>query len=208
MSFLMAVLLSLLPQQPGLPDIVDGVVRTYSKMNDFSAEFEQTTQDISNQRHTYRGLLYLKSGKKMLLEQTVPDHKFLYSDGKWATDYKVGLQAERTPVGKTDDERLQLFQIPWNPEWKNQFDPIDEPSNERPTTAGHRLVRLFPKKKDLPVILLEVDPKTFLIHRFRTTSPDGEINEFSFKGIKTTRLDPSIFEFKAPPGVEVIENKR
>src|SRR6187549_663478 len=132
MTLIMAVLLLLAPQGPGLPEIVDGVVRTYSKMNDFSAEFEQTTQDISNQRHTYRGLLYLKSGKRMLLEQTVPDHKFLYSDGKWATDYKVGLQAERTPVSKTDDERLQLFQIPGNPEWQKQFERFEELKNERP----------------------------------------------------------------------------
>ncbi|MNC93735.1 Outer-membrane lipoprotein carrier protein [compost metagenome] len=58
------------------------------------------------------------------------------------------------------------------------------------------------------MILLEVDPKTFLIHRFVTTSPDGETNEFRFSGIKTERLNPAMFEFKAPPGVEVIRNRQ
>ncbi len=205
----MAVLLLLAPQEPKLPELVDGVVRTYSKMNDFSAEFVQITQDISNQRHTYRGLLYLKSGKLMRLEQTAPEHKFLYSDGKWVTEYKVGLQAEKTPVKKTDDERLQLFQIPWNPEWKKQFKKFETPSvSEQPLTPGHKLVRMIPNKdKEFPVILLEVDPATFIIHRFVTTSPDGDTNEFRFTGISTKPLAKTLFEFKAPPGVEVIQNR-
>ncbi len=207
MFLLIALLLMLGPQEPRLDEIVDGIVRTYSRMNDFSAEFEQTTQDISNQRHTYRGLLYLKSGKRMLFEQTVPEHKYLYSDGKWATTYIPGIQAEQSPVSKTDDERLQLFQIPWNPEWRNQFSVFEHLVDQKPVTAGYWLVRAIPKKKDLPVILLEVDPTTFLIHRFVTTSPDGETNEFRFKGIKTARLDPSIFVFTAPKGVEVIRNR-
>jgi len=133
----------------------------------------------------------------------------MISDGKWVTEYKVGLQAERTPVKKSDDERLQLFQIPWNPEWKKQFSKTEGPrGDERPVTPTNRLVRLTPNKdKELPVILLEVDPATFLIHRFVTTSPDGDTNEFRFTGIKTAPLDKKIFEFKAPPGVEVIEHR-
>ena len=201
----MTVLLLLAPQRPGLTEIVDGVVRTYSKMNDFSARFEETTKDISNQRHTYRGLLYLKSGKKMLFDQQTPDRKLLYSDGKLSTEYVPGIQAVQTPLGKADDERLQLFQIPWNPEWKNQFDRFE--IGEQPESAGNEVIRAIPRKKDLPVILLEVNPRTFLIERFVTTSPDGGTTEFRFTEIRTARLDPSIFEFMAPAGIEVVRNR-
>jgi outer membrane lipoprotein-sorting protein len=206
----MTVLLLLAPQSPSSPDVVGGVIRTYSKMNDFSAEFVQTTKDISNQKHTYRGLLYLKSGRRMLYEQRSPEPKFLYSDGKWSTEYKVGpKQALRTPLGKAEDERFQLFQIPWHPEWRDQFEKFEVSvgGGDQPATAGNSLIRATPKKKDLPVILLEVDPKTFLIQRFVTTTPDGETNEFRFTGIKTTVLDKAIFEFKAPKDVEVVINK-
>jgi outer membrane lipoprotein-sorting protein len=202
----MTVLLLLLPQEPRLDQIVDGVVRTYSKMNDFSARFEETTQDISNRRHTYRGLLYLKSGKKILFDQQTPDRKLLYSDGKLSTEYVPGIQAVQTPLGKADDERLQLFQIPWNPQWRNQFEQFDK-LEAQPVTAGNALIKAVPKKKDLPEILLEVNPRTFLIERFVTTSPEGGTTEFRFTEIKTARLDPSIFEFKAPPGLEVIRNR-
>jgi outer membrane lipoprotein-sorting protein len=209
----MTVLLLLVPQEPRLDQIVDGVVRTYSKMNDFSAEFVQTTKDISNQRHTYRGLLYLKSGRRMVYEQREPEPKFLYSDGKLSTEYRVvPKQAEVTPLGKSENELFQIFQIPWHPEWKSQFERFEllNEREQKPVTAGNLLVRALPKdreKKGLPVILLEVDPRTFLIHRFVTTSPDGETNEFRFAGIKTERLNPSMFEFKAPAGVEVIRNR-
>jgi outer membrane lipoprotein-sorting protein len=209
MSTLMAVLLLLAPQSPSFPSVVDGVIRTYSKMNDFSAEFVQTTQDISNQKHTYRGLLYLKSGRRMVYDQRSPELKILYSDGKWSTDYRVvPKQAEMTPLGKAEDERFQLFQIPWNPEWRNQFEQFQDPGgSEQPMKAGNRLILAVPRKKDLPSILLEVDPTTFLIQRFVTKSPDGETNEFRFTGIKTVPLDKTIFEFKAPPGVEVLKNR-
>jgi outer membrane lipoprotein-sorting protein len=206
MSILMIVLLLAAPQEPSLTQMVDGVVRTYSRMNDFSAEFVQTTQDISNQRHTYRGLLYLKSGRRMLYNQREPEVKMLYSDGKSATDYKVGQrQAEITPLGKVEDERFQLFQIPWRADFKDQF--TFAKGNERPVTPGNQLFRAIPKKKDVPEILLEVDPKTFLIQRFVTTTPDGETNEFRFTGIKTAPIDKAIFEFKPPPNVEVIRNR-
>jgi outer membrane lipoprotein-sorting protein len=89
---------------------------------------------------------------------------------------------------------------------KNQFSKV-EGLSEPPLKPGHRLIRLTPNKKDLPVILLEVDPATYLIHRFVTTTPDGSRNEFQFTNLKTTPLDKEFFEFKAPPGVQVIQEK-
>jgi len=205
---ILTILFLLAPfQEPSLPQVVDGVVRTYSRMNDFSADFEQITQDISNRRHTYRGLLYLKSGRKMLYDQREPELKKLYSDGKSSIDYKIEQrQAEVTPLGKTEDERFQLFQIPWRPGFKDQFKEFTKPK-QPPMTAGNYLIEATPKKKELPAILFEVDPKTFLIHRFVTKAPDGETNEFRFTGIKTTPIDKAIFDFKPPPNVEVIKSK-
>jgi chaperone LolA len=203
----MIALLLAAPQEPSLDRVVDGVVQTYSKMNDFSADFVQITQDISNRRHTYRGLLYLKKGRLMLYDQQEPEKKKLYSDGKSSIDYKeVQRQAEITPLGKEEDERFQLFQIPWRPGFKDQFKQFAK-LNQQPLTAGNYLIEATPKKKDLPVILFEVDPKTFLIHRFVSKTPDGETNEFRFTGIKTTPIDKAIFEFKPPSNVEVIRNK-
>jgi outer membrane lipoprotein-sorting protein len=207
MSIIIGLLLVLVPQGPNVNDLVDGVVRTYSRMNDFSAEFEQTTKDSSNQTRTYRGLLYLKSGRRMVFQQNPPGESW-YSDGKTATEFTPAVnQARQRPLKKAENEIFSLFQIPWSPELKKQF-PRSEVPNASPVTPGHRLVRLIPEKtKDLPVILLEVDPATHLIHRFVTTTPDGATNEFRFKNLKTTPLDKALFEFKPPPGVQVIREK-
>ena len=204
----MSVLLLLGAQDPSLSEVVDGTVRTYSKMTDFSAEFVQNTQDISNQRHTYRGLLYLKSGRRMLYDQREPERKILGSDGKVSWEYKVvPKQAEVGPLKKAEDERFQLFQIPWRSDWKDQFTFEGRKFSEQPATPGNYVFRAIPRKKDLPVILLEVNPKTFQIQRFVTTTPDGETNEFRFTGIKTAEIDKTMFELKLPKDVEVIRNR-
>jgi outer membrane lipoprotein-sorting protein len=206
MSIIIALLLALAPQAPGANDLVDGVVRRYSRMNDFSAEFVQTTKDSSNQTRTYRGLLYLKSGRRMVFQQDPPGESW-YSDGKTATQFIPGRQVRQRPLKNAENEIFSLFQIPWSPELKKQF-PRSEVPNASPVTPGHRLVRLIPEKtKDLPVILLEVDPATSLIHRFETRTPDGATNEFRFTNLKTAPLDKALFEFKPPPGIEVIKEK-
>jgi chaperone LolA len=206
MSIIIALLLVLAPQHAGVAEIRDEVVRRYSRMNDFSAEFVQITTEPSNQRRTYRGLLYLKSGRRMVLKQDAPGESW-YSDGKTATVYRPGRkQASQRPLKKAEDEVFSLFQIPWNPEVKNQYSKV-EGLSEPPLKPGHRLIRLTPNKKDLPVIKLEVDPATYLIHRFVTTTPDGSSNEFQFTNLKTTPLDKALFEFKAPPGTDVIQEK-
>lgn len=143
----------------------------------------------------------------MVLKQDPPRESW-YSDGKTATEYKPAPinQVTQRPLKKAENEIFSLFQIPWSPEVKGQFDKLEVPQ-EAPLNPGHRLVRLIPNKKDLPVILLEVDPATYLIHRFVTTTPDGATNEFRFTNLKTTPLDKALFEFKPPPGAEVIQEK-
>jgi chaperone LolA len=208
MSFLIAALLFLSPQGPGLNEIVDGVVRTYSRMNDFSAEFVQITKDSSNQPRTFRGLLYLKTGKKMVFEQQSPFRQITYSDGKTYVVYQPERnQAEKSSVKKSEDEKIQLFQIPWNPKWKEQFKEFKSTGEQPVMNPAFKVIQAIPNKKDLPVVLLEVNPSTFQIHRFSVTTADGETNEFQFKGLKTARLDPAIFEFKPPPNVKVITTK-
>jgi outer membrane lipoprotein-sorting protein len=54
-------------------------------------------------------------------------------------------------------------------------------------------------------VVLEVDPERFLIHRFVLKYPDGMRDEYQFSAIQTQRLDAALFEFKPPPGVEVIK---
>ena len=208
MSRFLLLLLLLLPQRLPLNDLLDSVSRTYGRLKNFSAEFEQISQDFSNQTARQRGHVYLQSGRKARFEYVSPVQKTEYFDGQTYTSYLPApvFQAHRMPVGKVSDDRLAVFHLVGNPEspWKDQFREWEEPRTP-PLTPGDRVIRLIPRSKDLKDVLVEVDPGTFLIRRFVFTYADGERNEFRFSDIKTAPLDPSIFKFKPPPGVEVLE---
>jgi len=145
----------------------------------------------------------------MRFEYESPEKWSIYSDGKTYTEYHSEIaQATQKPIGKADDERLQVFQILGTGDmlWKDQFKEWDEP-RDAPMVAGHRMIRLIPKRKDVPPVLMEVDERTFLIHRFVLEYTDGERSEFRFRNIRTDKLDNSVFEFKPPSKVEVIIQK-
>jgi len=64
-----------------------------------------------------------------------------------------------------------------------------------------------PKRKtDLKDVIIEVDPKTYFIRRLAMTHNDGSRSDFVFSNIReNTGLEKSLFEFKRPPGVTVVE---
>ena len=208
MSRLVFVLLLLLPQPQQLPvdELVDRVSQTYGRLKNFQAEIEQT-QVYSNQTSGLRGHVYLKSGRRARFDYQSPKEVSEYFDGKTYTRFEPIIgQARQKSMSKADEEYLAILQIVGNPEspWKDQFGQR-ESLKQVPLTPGDQVVRLTPKNKNLKDVLIEADPRTFLIHRLVFTYVGGERNEFRFKDIKTTPLDDAMFIFKAPPGVTVIK---
>lgn len=189
------------PQHLNLPGLVDKVSDRYGRLNSLSADFEQYSKDLSNRTSQSRGHVSLKSGKRAVFEYP---GKIEYFDGKTYTLYVPDQKnATQRPIGKTEDDRLLIFLILGNREspWKDQFDEKEELPG--PQTPGNRVIRLIPNNKNFTDVVVEVDPRTFLIHRFVFTKADGERNEYRFKNIQTAPLDDSLFKFKAPPGVDV-----
>jgi chaperone LolA len=207
MSWLAFALLLLLPaQRPGVEELIDRVSATYGRMNNFQADFEQTYQDFSNQTSRVRGHVFLKSGRRARFDYTYPEEKSEYFEGKTYTKYIPApiYQVTRRPISKAKDELLEIFQLVGNREspWKDQFrEKHLLPS--RPVVEGDSVVRLIPKNKDLQEVLMEIDPRTFFIHRLVIKDADGQSNEFTFSNIKTEPLPESLFKFEPPPGVKV-----
>jgi outer membrane lipoprotein-sorting protein len=79
--------------------------------------------------------------------------------------------------------------------------------DQKPFLAGTKVVRMIPKRKtDLKNLIMEVDPDNFQIRRLLMDHEDGSHSEFIFSNIRTnTGLKASLFEFKPPPGVQVVE---
>lgn len=203
MSYLFFALLVVLPQTRSPSELVDQVSRTYGRLDSFSADFEQISEDSSNQRVVQRGHVYLKKGRRALFEYSEPQRKSEYFEGKKYTQYIPAIgQAHQYPMDQADSDVLAIIQVVGNREtpWKNYFSRFEEAGG-----SGNRVVSLTPKNKDLTGVEIEVDPATFFIVRMVIKTVDGQRNQYKFTNIKTAPLADSLFKFVAAPGVEVIK---
>jgi len=206
--FMIVFLLLVAPQtRPSLSpsEFVDRVSTTYGRLNSFSADFEQISEELSNHRGVQRGHVYLKTGKRARFEYLSPQMKSEYYDGKNVTQYSPEIkQAFQYPMNQANEDLLAIIQVVGFREtpWKNYFSEYRETLG---LPGSNRVIRLVPKNKDLKTVEIEVDPTTFFIVRMVMTAVDGRRNEFKFTNIKTAPLADSLFKFEPPPGVKVIK---
>jgi len=108
---------------------------------------------------------------------------------------------------KSADERLLIILNFGNREspWKDEFDKKVS-GTVPPLVTGNQVLILTPNDTtNIRDVLVEVDPGTLLMHRFGFTRADKTYSEYRFTNIKTAPLDDSVFEFKAPKGVDLFK---
>ena len=203
--FLAFFLLMMAPQQ--LNDLVDGVERYFARMNDFSSDFIQISQDQLNRKREAAGHLYLKRSRMMRWEYKSPEEELFVSDGKTVYFYvPADKQVNREAVKDTFDDRMPLMFLLGRSNLRNEFRQF-ELLTAKPFFAGTKVVRMTPRRKtDLMELIMEVDPASSQIRRLLLSHIDGSRSEFIFSNIRTnTGLKASQFDFKVPPGVQVVE---
>jgi chaperone LolA len=203
MQYAFALLLLL----QGLTDLVDGVQRNFARMKDYTADFTQISKDVLNRKVEAAGHLYLMRPGKGRWEYTRPEEQYWISDGKTVYFYvPLDKQVTRDPAKNVFDDRMPLMFLLGRSNLTSEFTQFQEPTI-KPVVAGTRVVRMTPKRKtDLKDLIMEVDPATFQIRRLVLDHNDGARSEFTFSNIRTnTGLKAAQFEFKIPPGVQVIE---
>jgi len=207
MTYFLAVFLALFQTAtPNLNTIVDGVERTFARMKDFSADFVQIEQNSLNQRVVASGHLYMARPRKTRWEYKTPDELFV-SDGKTLYMYIPADRVVRTGnVKDTVDDRIPLMFLVGQTNLRGEFEKFSLLS-QKPEVEGTVVIQMYPKRKtELTQLMMEVDPKTFLIRRLVMKHSDGLTRDFQFSNIKpNTGLDESLFKFKAPAGVRVLE---
>jgi outer membrane lipoprotein carrier protein len=203
MHNLFAILLFL----QSLPTLVDGVERSFARMNDLSADFLQISKDVLNRTQQAAGHLYLKRQRMARWEYTSPEEQFFVSDGKTVYFYvPADKQVNREAVKDTFDDRIPLMFLLGRSNLRNEFTKFELIAT-KPVLEGTKVIRMSPKRKtDLKELVMEVDPQNFQIRRLVLDHTDGSHSEFIFSNIRTnTGLKPSLFDFKVPPGVQVVE---
>jgi len=189
------------------PDIIGGVERTFARMNDLTADFSQISKDVLNRKQAAAGHLYLRRGKMARWEYTTPEEQLFVSDGKTVYFYvPADKQVNKESVKDTFDDRIPLLFLLGRENLRDEFTKF-EFLTTKPVVPGMTVIRMTPKRKtDLQELLMEVDPQSFQIRRLVFDRSDGSRSEFVFSNIRVnTGLKASQFEFKVPPGVQVIE---
>jgi outer membrane lipoprotein carrier protein len=191
----------------GLNTLIDGVERSFARMSDYTSDFIQISKDLLNRKQEAAGHLYLKRPRMARWEYTSPEEQYFVSDGKMVYFYvPADKQVNRETVKDTFDDRMPLMFLLGRSNLRNEFTQF-ELLNTKPFLAGTKVVRMIPRRKtDLKELIMEVDPQNFQIRRLIMDHMDGAHTEFVFTNIRTnTGLDASKFNFKVPPGVQVVE---
>ena len=208
MVFSLAMLLMILQAPaPSLDSLVRGVERSFATMKDFSADFVQIFQDSLNQKQQESGHLYLKKPRMMRWEYKNPEEKLFVSDSKNVYLYvPADRQVSKEAVKDTFDDRMPLMFLLGRSDLRNEFTRF-ELLNTIPFVEGTKVLRMYPRRKtDLSEVIMEVDPASYQVRRLLLGHMDGSKSEFIFSNIRlNTGISASLFQFKVPTGVQVVE---
>jgi outer membrane lipoprotein carrier protein len=180
--------------------LVDGVDKTFAKMRDFQADFVHKSQDSLNRKRQESGHLYLARDRRMKWEYKNPEEKLLYSNGKTVYWFEpAARQVHKDDIKNISDDQMPMMFLVGRSNLKDQFKQVD--------LLSDNVLRLTPKKKGyIRQIEVEVDPANYWIRRMVLMYDDDARAEFTFSNIRTNiGLQPEFFEFKTPPGVELIQ---
>jgi len=143
----------------------------------------------------------------MRWEYKNPEEKLFISDSKTVYLYvPADRQVNKEAVRATFDDRMPLMFLLGRADLRNEFTRF-ELLNTKPFLEGTRVLRMYPRRKtDLTEVIMEVEPANYQIRRLILAHADGSRSEFIFSNIRTnTGLRASLFDFKVPAGVNVVD---
>ena len=201
---------SLFPSAPSglVEEYVDRLQASYRDVKTLRAEFVQTF--ISGGRtRVESGTAYFARGGKMRWDYREPEEKIFLSDGKKLMLYvPAEKQLTRSPAKSSDDARVPFRLLLSHLNLRRVFGRIEfaDPAFKR--ELDDEVLRALPKHEDedgYHEVFLELTP-AFDIHRLVIRYADQSSMEFEFSRIeRNVKLDPDLFRFSPPAGVEIIE---
>ncbi len=194
------------------PATADEVVRVleshYNRLESLKAGFVQIYRsDEQAPPRQEAGTLYLKKPGRMRWEYAQPEVKLFLSDGKTIFFYvPQDRQVIRVPAKESADLRTPLRFLLGRMNLKREF-RVELAQDAAPLDPGNPVLRLLPKRNDerFRELLLEMDGRE-RIRRLKILENDGAITEFRLFGeIPNPPLDNALFQFRIPPGVEMVD---
>ncbi|MEK6583530.1 MAG: outer membrane lipoprotein chaperone LolA [Nitrospirota bacterium] len=184
-------------------DILIRVQATYRDVNDLTADFVQKTYIQGFDEKVFKGKLYLKKPRMARWDYTKPVKQNIVINGDriilYMTEQKQAIIQKASAHPDAEPAMGILSNIE---KWQESFTIKSED-----TTGDFFRVELTPKSMTMvKKVVVEIGKKTSHIERLTLFEKSGNKVSFSFSGIKFNNgIKDSLFDFKIPRGVEVLE---
>jgi len=179
----------------------------YNRLHSLEAEFTEVYRGSGMDR-TESGTLWMKKPGKMRWEYRSPKEKLFVSNGKDAWFYVPDdRQARKESAKKLEDVRSPLGFLLGKTKLEKELHGLSLAPDIEPLTPANVVLRGVPKalSDQINEIALEVTPDSH-IARLIIQGVDGATTEYRFANQKEdVTISDGRFDFKAPPGIEVVE---
>jgi outer membrane lipoprotein carrier protein len=186
-----------------ISQVLSGVEKRYNSARTLTVEFSETYAMAGRRPKVEIGVLHLQKPGKMRWDYSNPEGKQFVSDGKFFYLYSPGSdRAEKTNVRQSADMHAPLGFLIGRLNFQKDFRKFES----RPQ-GENTWIKATPNSQDLPYSEVEfvVSPDNRILE-VKVLGQDKSTMEFAFKNEKLNpRLDARVFEFRAPPGVQVVE---
>lgn len=194
-------------------EVVKQLQARYEKTKDLQADFTQKTRIEGFERPVVSsGKVYIKKPGRLRWDYLDPANEEIYVNHDdvrvYVPEHKQVLVGKLTQMAASKAP-LELLQ--GAAKLDESFDIEPTVGKER-GVGGIRLITLIPKAKEaestrsLQRIVVEVFPKTYFIRTVTLHETSGNVATFEFSGLKPNLgLGHELFDFKAPPDVEVVK---
>ena len=183
--------------------MLKAVETRYNHAQTLQVVFHEAYTGPGRPRRTESGTLLLRKPGRMRWDYTSPQGKLFVSDGKYLWLYTPSNnQVEKMKIKESDDMRAPLAFLLGKLHFDKEFRNIQAKPG-----AGGTLITAEPKTDNLPYTSVEfvVSPDN-QIRRVQVTGYDKSILEFEFEQEKLNPpLEARLFQFRIPPGAELVE---
>ena len=182
-----------------------GKLETRYNAADFSAcFFQESTLKALNITDTASGKVWFKHPGMMRWEYESPEKYAIISDGKNLWIYRP--EDNQVVIG----DAMTYFSNGKGASFLSNFKLVQDAYTvgiATPKKYVHYTLKLVPMEKqlDLSAIFLNIEKKSFDIKSVLTLNDYGDETRIEFSDLKFEDLDASLFNFRMPPGADILK---
>lgn len=196
-------------QNESIDVVVDKIQKKYEEIEDFHADFTQeATVKALNTVQKSDGEVWFKKPGKMRWNYYEPYKDQIVSDGRTLWFYnEEEKQVIESPLNQVSDTESTSTLLSGLGQIKDLYQTSFSESGEF-ETDGSYLIDLRPKEEgeDYNKVTLAINKSTMMVNTLYLYDPFGNLTKVLLKNVEVDKgVSDSLFDFKAPSGVEIIK---